>query len=135
MKGVDGKRDRFKLSPDAPYDISGYEIIPNSGGECHSDRCNKQVPIREQEFNLDNQDFLSKHEEAMVNNNMNRRRSKVIERENALSEIMENFHNLSSEEQEESVIITAFNIGNLGKMKIAEKSLEQSLTLEESFLD
>ena len=77
---------------------------------------------------------MAKHEEAMVNNNMNRRRSNVVQRENALGDIMENFHSLSPEEQKESVIETAFEIGNLGKMKFAEKNLEDSISLEESFV-
>ena len=47
---------------------------------------------------------------------------------------VENYNNLSYEEQIESVIETAFEIGNLGKMKIAGKALENSLTLEESFV-
>ena len=78
---------------------------------------------------------MAKHEEAMVNNNMNRRKSQVIERENALGDILDTFHNLTPQEQKESVIETAFEIGNLGKMKFAEKNLEESLTLEESFAE
>ena len=78
--------------------------------------------------------FMAKHEEAMVNNNMNRRKSKVIERETALGDLLENYNNLSYEEQIESVIETAYEIGNLGRMKIAETQLERSLTLENSFV-
>ena len=81
------------------------------------------------------EDFLEKHEEALVNNNMNRRRSKVIERENALGEILDRFNDLTTDEQIESVIETAFEIGSLGKMKIAQKTLDQSINLEKSMLD
>ena len=66
---------------------------------------------------------------------MNRRRSKIIERENALGEILDRFNDLSSDEQIESVIETAFEIGTLGKMKIAEKAMNESINLVESFLD
>ena len=79
-------------------------------------------------------EFNQKHEEAMVNNNMNRRRSAVVMRENALGEILDQYNFLSTEEQLESVIETAYEIGSLGKMKTAEKHLEDSIQLEESFL-
>ena len=79
------------------------------------------------------EDLIANHEGAMVNNKMNRRRSNVVEGEKALSEIMEGFLNLTPEEQKESVIETAFEIEKLGKMKLNENNLEQSLTLEESF--
>ena len=49
--------------------------------------------------------------------------------ETALGDLLENYNNLSYEQQIESVIETAFEIGNLGRMKIAENHLEKSLTL------
>ena len=57
----------------------------------------------------------------MVNNNMNIRRSQVVEGGNAFGCIMDNFHDLSPEQQKISVIGAAYEIGNLGKMKHAEK--------------
>ena len=46
------------------------------------------------------------------------RRRRVVDRENALSDIMDVFYNLSPKEKIASVIETAYNIGSLGKMKI-----------------
>ena len=60
--------------------------------------------------------YLLDHEERVHNNNLHKRRSTTIQREDMLCDILEKFHNLPYFEQLESVPNFAAKNGNIGKM-------------------
>ena len=67
--------------------------------------------------------YLEEHEEHVYNNNLNRRRSTTVQRENILSNLMDAFNNKPYFEQLESVVETAFKIGNIEKLVSKSDSL------------
>ena len=60
--------------------------------------------------------YIKQHEDRAVNNNLNRRKSCVIDREEKLHAILTNYYDLSTAQQMETVIDTAFEIGSLRKV-------------------
>ena len=54
----------------------------------------------------------------MVNNNLNRRKSATVRRENELRTIIDHFCDLFREEKISSAVQTAYNIGMITKVKI-----------------
>jgi len=67
--------------------------------------------------------YLAEHEERVQNNNLHRRRSTTVQRENILSGILDDFTNLPYYEQLETVVKTASEIGNIGKLISKSDSL------------
>ena len=71
--------------------------------------------------------FLAKHQQHVVNNNLHRRRTQTVNRELALSDIIDIYIDKDFDEQIDSFLDTALQIGNLGKLKDAEKIINESL--------
>ena len=76
--------------------------------------------------------FLQEHEERVADDNMHRRKSVTIAREEALGEILGEFYELDPFSQIDSVIDTCKKIGNIGKMlsKTKEFAQAETVTLE-----
>ena len=57
--------------------------------------------------------YIQQRENRAINNNLNRRKSSVTDREEKLQDILINYDALTTAEQMETVIQTAFEIGTL----------------------
>jgi len=67
--------------------------------------------------------YLQEHEGRVHNNNLNKRRSTTVQREILLSDLIDAFYNKPYFEQLESVVETASEIGNIGKLVSKSDSL------------
>ena len=64
----------------------------------------------------------------MVNNNLNRRKSQTVQRENKLRDIIDHFYDLFHDEQVTAAVSTAYNIGMINK-KILSSMMMMRLKL------
>ena len=67
--------------------------------------------------------YLGEHEDRVHNNNLHKRRSTTVQRENILGGLLDKFNDLPYHEQLESVVKTAIEIGNIGKLVSQSDSL------------
>ena len=56
------------------------------------------------------------HEEKIVNDQMNKRKKRALDRENLLKDILDNFYDSPYEKQLSSTISTAYEIGNISRI-------------------
>ena len=73
--------------------------------------------------------FLEEYEERVGNDNMHRRKSITIVREEALVEILGEFYDLDPFSQIDQVIDTCQKIGNISKMLSKAKDFAQAETV------
>ena len=60
--------------------------------------------------------FIQMHEEKIVNDQMNKRKKRALDRENLLKDILDNFYDSPYEKQLSSTISTAYEIGNISRI-------------------
>ena len=69
------------------------------------------------------------HEEKIVNDQMNKRKKRALNRENMLKDILDNFYDSPYEKQLSSTISTAYEIGNISTiLKISSATFTSNIS-------